>query len=152
MAEATALAVATPNLFQTVNPATGEKKPAYQGRTVDQELSIAADVHRAQIAWRRTGFNERAPLMKNAAKVIRDGTRRAHRDRGTRCGSHVRKSKRPVGSPAAIRRRQEQRLRTRGVGVRHSRVLQHQDRPHRRTVGDRGLGCCPQRSIDSCRP
>jgi hypothetical protein len=39
MAEATALAVATPNLFQTVNPATGETGPAYQGRTVDQALS-----------------------------------------------------------------------------------------------------------------
>ena len=76
MAEAAALAVATPNLFQTVNPATGEKGPAYQGRTVDQALSIAADVHRAQIAWRRTGFKERAPLMKNAAKVIRDNSLR----------------------------------------------------------------------------
>ena len=56
MAEATALAVAPPNLLQTVNPATGEKAPAYQGRTVDQTSSIAADVHQAQIAWRRTGF------------------------------------------------------------------------------------------------
>ena len=75
MAEAAALAVATPNLFQTVNPATGEKGPAYQD-VIDQALSIAADVHRAQIAWRRTGFKERAPLMKNAAKVIRDNSLR----------------------------------------------------------------------------
>jgi len=72
MAEATALAAATPNLFQTVNPATGEKAPADQGHIVDEALSIAADVHRAQVAWRRTGFKERAPLMKNAAIVIRD--------------------------------------------------------------------------------
>ena len=49
---------------------------AYQGHTVDQALSMAADVHRAQIAWRRTGFKERAPLMKNAAKVIRDNSLR----------------------------------------------------------------------------
>ena len=76
MAEATAPAVATPNLFQTVNPATGEKGPVYQGRTVDEALSIAADVHRAQITWRRTGFKERAPLMKKAAKVIRDNSMR----------------------------------------------------------------------------
>jgi acyl-CoA reductase-like NAD-dependent aldehyde dehydrogenase len=76
MAEAPAPAVAAPNLFQTVNPATGEKGPAYQGRTVDEALSIAADVHRAQIAWRRTGFKERAPLMKNAAEVIRDNSMR----------------------------------------------------------------------------
>jgi hypothetical protein len=46
MAEATALAVAAPNLFQTVNPATGENGLAYQGCTVDQALSIAADAHR----------------------------------------------------------------------------------------------------------
>jgi acyl-CoA reductase-like NAD-dependent aldehyde dehydrogenase len=39
-------------------------------------VSIAADVHRAQIARRRTGFKERAPLMKNAAKVIRDNSMR----------------------------------------------------------------------------
>jgi succinate-semialdehyde dehydrogenase / glutarate-semialdehyde dehydrogenase len=71
MAEAAALAIATPNLFQTVNPATGEKGPAYQGRTVDQALSIAADVHQEQIAWRRTSFKERAPWVKNATKVIR---------------------------------------------------------------------------------
>ena len=76
MAEAPAPAVAAPNLFQTVNPATGEKGPVYQGRTVDEALSIAADVHRAQITWRRTGFKERAPLMKKAAKVIRDNSMR----------------------------------------------------------------------------
>src|SRR5215475_11138471 len=76
MVEALEMAVATPNLFQTVNPATGEKGPAYQGCTVDRALSIAADVQRAQIAWRRTGFKERAPLMKNAAKVIRDNSLR----------------------------------------------------------------------------
>jgi acyl-CoA reductase-like NAD-dependent aldehyde dehydrogenase len=69
MEKATAPALATPNLFQTVNPATGEKGPAYQENTIDQALSIAADVHRAQIAWGRTGFKERAPLMKNVAKV-----------------------------------------------------------------------------------
>src|SRR3974390_683197 len=65
MAEAAALAVATPNLFQTVNPATGEKGPAYQGRTVDQALSIAADVHRAQSAWRRMGAWFPATILTN---------------------------------------------------------------------------------------
>jgi len=76
MAEATAFAAATPNLFQTVNPATGEKGIAYPGHTVDQALAIAANVHRAQAAWRRMGFKDRAPLMKNAAKVIRDNSSR----------------------------------------------------------------------------
>src|ERR1700745_3471383 len=76
MAEATGLAVAAPNLFQTVNPATGENGLAYQGCTVDQALSIAADAHRAQIAWRRAGLKERAPLMKNAARVFRENSLR----------------------------------------------------------------------------
>jgi succinate-semialdehyde dehydrogenase/glutarate-semialdehyde dehydrogenase len=76
MAEARAFAAASPNLFQTVNPTTGETGAAYPGHTVDHALSIAADVHRAQVAWRRVGFKDRAPLMKNAAKVIRDNSSR----------------------------------------------------------------------------
>lgn len=76
MAEARVFAAATPNLFQTVNPATGENGVAYPGHTVGHALSIAADVHRSQVAWRRTGFKERAPLMKNAAKAIRDNRSR----------------------------------------------------------------------------
>src|SRR5262249_31880587 len=63
---------AAPHSFQTVNPATGENGKAYQGHTVEQALAIAADVHRAQISWRRAGFKERSPLMRNVANGIRD--------------------------------------------------------------------------------
>jgi len=55
-AEARAFAAATPDLFQTINPATGEKGAAYPRHTVDHALSIAANVHRAQAAWRRLAF------------------------------------------------------------------------------------------------
>ena len=57
--------------FQSVNPATGENGHAYQGHSVEQAASIAADVHQAQIAWRRTPFSVRSPLMLRAAQVIR---------------------------------------------------------------------------------
>jgi succinate-semialdehyde dehydrogenase/glutarate-semialdehyde dehydrogenase len=76
MTKARAFAADTPNLFQTINPATGEKGATYPGHTVDHALSIAAKVYGAQAAWRRAGFKERAPLMKNAAKVIRENSPR----------------------------------------------------------------------------
>ena len=57
--------------FQTVNPTTGENGHVYQGHSVEQAASIAADVHQAQIAWRRTPFSVRSPLMVRAAQVIR---------------------------------------------------------------------------------
>ena len=76
MAKTTVLAVTTPNLFQTTNPATGEKGQAYQGHSVDQALSIAAEVHRAQAAWRRAKIGERSHLMRNAARVIRENSTR----------------------------------------------------------------------------
>jgi succinate-semialdehyde dehydrogenase/glutarate-semialdehyde dehydrogenase len=58
--------------FQTVNPATGQDGRAYQGHSLEQAVSIAADVHQAQIAWRRTPFSVRSPLMEKAAQVIRE--------------------------------------------------------------------------------
>ena len=72
MAEARAFATAGSNLFQTINPATGEKGVAYPGNTVDDALSIAAHVHGAQAAWRRVGIKARAPLM-NSAPEARKG-------------------------------------------------------------------------------
>jgi len=71
MAKTEALASASARSFQTVNPATGENGRLYQGHTIEQALSIAADVHKAQIGWRRTTFSERAAMMKKAAQVIR---------------------------------------------------------------------------------
>jgi len=75
-ASANIVAGAAPRSFQTVNPATGENGEVYQGHTVEQALAIAADVHQAQISWRRADFKERSSLMRNAAKVIRDNRAR----------------------------------------------------------------------------
>lgn len=71
MAKTKTLAAAAARSFQTINPATGENGRVYQGHAVDQAMSIAADVHRAQIDWRRTPFSVRSDLMKNAAQAIR---------------------------------------------------------------------------------
>jgi succinate-semialdehyde dehydrogenase/glutarate-semialdehyde dehydrogenase len=62
--------------FQTINPATGENGRAYQGHTVDQAISIAADVHREQAYWRRTPFSVRSDLMRTAAQDIRKNRER----------------------------------------------------------------------------
>jgi hypothetical protein len=41
------LAATAPRSFPTINPATGENGRVYQGHTVAQAISIAADVHRS---------------------------------------------------------------------------------------------------------
>src|SRR6516162_8794936 len=149
MAEAAALAVATPNLFQTVNPATGEKGPAYQGRTVDQALSIAADVHRAQIAWRRTGIRERAPLMKNAAKVIRDNSLRYAKLMTDEMGKPITDGLAELEKCAScceyFAEMSDKFLKP--IPLDMSVGYSGSSEPPK---ADRGSGCCPQRSIDSC--
>jgi acyl-CoA reductase-like NAD-dependent aldehyde dehydrogenase len=67
---------ATPRSFQTVNPATSRNGKLHRGNTIDEALTIAADVHQAQTAWRRAPFAERASSMKDAAKVIRNNRER----------------------------------------------------------------------------
>jgi succinate-semialdehyde dehydrogenase/glutarate-semialdehyde dehydrogenase len=57
--------------FQTVDPATGKDGKAYEGHTVEEALSIARAVKAAQADWRRTAFEERARLMREAAVVLR---------------------------------------------------------------------------------
>ncbi|MDE2467207.1 MAG: NAD-dependent succinate-semialdehyde dehydrogenase [Bradyrhizobium sp.] len=71
MAQTKAIAATAARSFQTVNPATGENGPAYDGHTVEQAISIAAEVHQAQVHWRRTPFSARSGLMKGAAQAIR---------------------------------------------------------------------------------
>jgi succinate-semialdehyde dehydrogenase/glutarate-semialdehyde dehydrogenase len=70
------LGAAQARSFQTVNPATGENGRVYQGHTVDQAMAITADVHQAQLAWRRTSFGARSDLLNRAAQVIRKNRER----------------------------------------------------------------------------
>src|ERR1700747_720292 len=55
-------AISAARTFQTVTPETGQDGRVYQGHGVEQAASIAADVHQAQIAWRRTPFSVCSPL------------------------------------------------------------------------------------------
>ncbi len=57
--------------FQTVDPSTGKPGQRWDGHTTDEALAIAAATRAAQRAWRRTGMDQRAGLMRKAAVVLR---------------------------------------------------------------------------------
>jgi succinate-semialdehyde dehydrogenase/glutarate-semialdehyde dehydrogenase len=57
--------------FQTVDPATGENGPRYEGHTVAETAAIIADVREAWDGWKRTDFALRSQLMHEAARVLR---------------------------------------------------------------------------------
>lgn len=57
--------------FETVDPATGRPGPAYRGVTADEALAIVRAARAAFEGWRRTGFDERARLMRRAGEVLR---------------------------------------------------------------------------------
>ncbi|NUZ08290.1 NAD-dependent succinate-semialdehyde dehydrogenase [Piscinibacter koreensis] len=57
--------------FRTVDPATLEPGRSYPGHSAQQAAEAAARAAAAQRAWRRTGFDERARLMRAAGAVLR---------------------------------------------------------------------------------
>jgi len=57
--------------FQTVDPATGQDGPAYDGHTLDEARAIVGRARTAFEAWRRTDFALRSRLMHEAAAVLR---------------------------------------------------------------------------------
>lgn len=57
--------------LHTTDPATGQPGQSYDGHTRDEALAIAREVHQGFAEWRRTGFAERAALMRRAAEVLR---------------------------------------------------------------------------------
>ena len=59
-------------LIESVNPATGERIESYDEMTTDQVEEALGRVDEAAGAWRETTFEERAPLMRAAASVLRD--------------------------------------------------------------------------------
>lgn len=59
------------NAFQTVNPATGQPGRTYPGHSPDEAREAAAAASRAQQAWRRTSFDDRAVTIHKAAEILR---------------------------------------------------------------------------------
>ena len=57
--------------FTTANPATGERGRSYPGHTADEAHAAVAAARAAFEGWRRTGFAERAALMRKASGVLR---------------------------------------------------------------------------------
>lgn len=57
--------------LQTVNPVTGEPGRSYQAHTIDDARTAAAAAHAAFRSWRRTSFEDRAALMREAGAVLR---------------------------------------------------------------------------------
>lgn len=58
--------------MQVINPATGELIKEYEEITPEEAKDIIEKSHQAFLKWRKTSFAERAKLMKEAAKILRD--------------------------------------------------------------------------------
>ena len=59
-------------MLQSVNPTTGELIREYLETTAAETAAALAAAERAYRAWRRTGFDHRARLMRRAAALLRD--------------------------------------------------------------------------------
>jgi succinate-semialdehyde dehydrogenase/glutarate-semialdehyde dehydrogenase len=57
--------------LQTVNPATGEPGRTYDQHSIENAHEAAAAAHKAFREWRRTSFDQRAPILRKAAEILR---------------------------------------------------------------------------------
>jgi succinate-semialdehyde dehydrogenase / glutarate-semialdehyde dehydrogenase len=57
--------------FQSINPTNGEPFATYEEMLPSQVKDVIGKVHDAFLKWRRTGFQERAALMRKAAQTLR---------------------------------------------------------------------------------
>jgi succinate-semialdehyde dehydrogenase/glutarate-semialdehyde dehydrogenase len=62
---------ATREQLQTVNPATGELGRSYRQHAIEDGHEAAAAAYRAFREWRRTGFDDRALIIRKAAEILR---------------------------------------------------------------------------------
>lgn len=56
----------------TINPATGETITDHPAMTTDEVEAVVAGAHRAQAAWARTSYDQRAELLLRTAAVLRE--------------------------------------------------------------------------------
>jgi len=60
------------NTHQTVNPATEEVLETYSLMSRKEAEDIVEQAHNAFLNWRKTGFSERADMLRKTAQLIRD--------------------------------------------------------------------------------
>jgi succinate-semialdehyde dehydrogenase/glutarate-semialdehyde dehydrogenase len=60
------------NTHQTVNPATEEVLETYSLMSREEAEGIVEQAHAAFLDWRRTGFSERADILRKTAQLIRE--------------------------------------------------------------------------------
>jgi succinate-semialdehyde dehydrogenase/glutarate-semialdehyde dehydrogenase len=61
--------------FQSINPATGETFASYEQCRTDEALNLVGKAHHEYLSWRRTSFDHRASLMRNAAAILNKNAR-----------------------------------------------------------------------------
>ena len=57
--------------LQTINPATGEPGRSYDQHTIDDARSAANAARAAFLDWRRSDFDQRSKVVRNAAEILR---------------------------------------------------------------------------------
>jgi Aldehyde dehydrogenase family len=56
--------------IRSINPATGEPFATHEEWPTEKAQNVVGKIHRDYLAWRRTGFDRRASLMRNAADIL----------------------------------------------------------------------------------
>jgi succinate-semialdehyde dehydrogenase/glutarate-semialdehyde dehydrogenase len=58
--------------IKSIDPVSGKVVASYDEMTAAVVSGIISDGHEAFLKWRRTSFVERATMMREAAKILRD--------------------------------------------------------------------------------
>lgn len=62
--------------MKSVNPATGQTLREYEEMSVDDARATVDAAHEAWQSWRSTSFNERASVLRRAAQILEDRSRK----------------------------------------------------------------------------
>jgi succinate-semialdehyde dehydrogenase/glutarate-semialdehyde dehydrogenase len=76
-------------MITAINPATGETIKTYEEMTLDETTDAVEQAYQAFLIWRRAGFDERAALMKAAARVLLKNKREYARSMALEMGKPV---------------------------------------------------------------
>ena len=88
--------------IETTNPATGERIRSWDLLTARQLSAAIRASARAYASWRRTGFDERAALMRRAAELLRERSHEFARLMALEMGKPVRGGRAEAGKCAWV--------------------------------------------------